>query len=147
MTKKTTLTHFALGAALMVGMTAGVFAQSTNGALPNGAIEGTVLDPSGALVPRALVTITNSAGFSRTLKSGATGSFEVPHLAPGSYSVSINATGFTPALEGVRVVSDKVTRENIKLGISVEQEIEVVADDSGAVDTQDDAAGTSADNR
>ena len=135
MTKKTTLTHFALGLTIMVGMTAGAVAQSTNGA-----IEGTVLDPSGALIPRAQVTITNSTGFSRTLKSGATGSFEVPHLAPGSYSISINATGFTPALAGVRVVSDKVSHENIKLGISVEQEIEVLADDSGAVDAQDDTA-------
>ena len=134
MTRKIALTHFALGLTLMVGMTAGAFAQSTNGALPNGTIEGTVLDPSGALIPRAEVTIANSTGFSRTLKSGATGSFEVPHLAPGSYSISINATGFTPALAGVQVVGDKVTHETVKLGISVEQEIEVLADDSGEVD-------------
>jgi hypothetical protein len=139
MTKKSTLTQFALGITLMA---AGALAQSTTGT-----IQGTVLDPSGALIPRAEVTITNSNGFSRKLKSGAAGSFEVPHLAPGSYSININATGFTPALEGVRVVGDKVTHENIKLGISVEQEIEVVADDSSAVDTQDDAVGASADNR
>jgi len=142
MTKKT-LTRFALGLTLMAS---GALAQSTN-AIPNGALQGTVFDPSGALIPRAQVTITNSTGFSRTLKSGATGSFSVPHLAPGNYSISINATGFTPALEGVRVVSDKVTHENVKLGISVEQEIEVVADDSGAVNAEDDAAGISADNR
>jgi hypothetical protein len=144
MTRKATLTRFVLGLTLMAGTTAAVFAQSTNGAILNGAIQGTVLDPSGALIPRAQVTITNAAGFSRTLKSGATGSFELQHLAPGSYSISINAAGFSPALEAARVASDKVTHENVKLGISVEQEIEVLADDAGK---QNDAADTSAGNR
>jgi hypothetical protein len=137
MTKQTSLISIALGVTAMLGMTALGLAQSANGT-PAGTIRGTVLDPSGALIPQAQVTITNASGFSRTLKSGAMGAFVAPHLAPGSYSVSINAAGFTPALEGgVRVVGDKVTQENVKLGISVEQEIEVVADDStGTTDAQ-----------
>jgi hypothetical protein len=109
----------------MLGMASTALAQSTNGS-----IQGTVLDPSGALVPRAQITVSNAAGFSRTLKSDATGNFDLPRLAPGSYSVSINATGFTPALEGgIQVVGSKTTREQIKLGISVNQEIEVSAND------------------
>jgi Carboxypeptidase regulatory-like domain len=139
---KNSLTHFALGLTLMFGVTAGVLAQSTSGV-----IQGTVLDPSGALVPRAQVTITNSTGFSRTLKSGATGGFEVQHLAPGIYSIGINAPGFTPALEGVHVTSDKVSHENIKLGMSVEQEIVVYADESGTTDPQGDTADSAAGNR
>jgi hypothetical protein len=127
MTKKNTLVQFSFGLPLMLSMAAALLAQPTNGT-----IRGTVLDPSGALVPGAQITITNETGFSRTLKSGATGSFEVPHLAPGSYSVSINASGFTPALEGgIQVVGDGVTEEKIKLGISVDSEIDVTADDTG----------------
>jgi len=125
MTKKNAATQFAFGLALTLGMAATGLAQSTNGT-----IQGTVLDPSGALVPQAQITITNTTGFSRTLKSGATGAFEVPHLTPGSYSVSINAMGFTPALEGIKVVGNKVTKDNIKLGISVFSEIDVNADDA-----------------
>jgi YbbR domain-containing protein len=129
MTKKTSLIHFALGVSFLLGMTGTVLAQSTNGS-----IRGTVLDPSGALVPRAQVTVSNASGFSRTLKSDATGNFDVAHLAPGSYSVSIQANGFTPALEGgVQVAGDKITREKIKLGISVNQEIEVSANDNDPV--------------
>jgi hypothetical protein len=127
MTKKNTVVRFALSLPLTLGMAATLLAQSTSGA-----IRGTVLDPSGALVPGAQITITSATGFSRTLQSGATGAFEVPHLAPGSYSVSIDATGFTPALEGgIQVSGNKVTQENIKLGISVDSEIEVTADDTG----------------
>jgi hypothetical protein len=137
MTNKTSLIRLALGTMLTLGMTGAVLAQSTRGS-----IRGTVLDPSGALVPGSQITVTNASGFSRTTRSSATGSFAVPNLAPGSYSVSINANGFTPALEGgVQVAGDKVTRENIKLGISVAQEIVVSAgedsDLSTAVDTPD----------
>jgi len=127
MTKKIAVAQLAFGLALTFGMAATGLAQSTNGM-----IQGTVLDPSGALVPQAQVTITNATGFSRTLRSSATGTFEVPRLAPGSYSVSINATGFTPALEGIEVRGNKVTKEDIKLGISVVSEVDVNADDADA---------------
>ncbi len=124
MTIKNNIVSLAFGLSILLSMAATALAQSTTGT-----IRGTVVDPSGALVPQAQITINNGAGFSRTLKSSPNGSFEVPHLAPGSYSVSINAMGFTPALDGgIQVLGDKVTKENIKLGISVDSEIDVNAD-------------------
>jgi protocatechuate 3,4-dioxygenase beta subunit len=69
----------------------------------------------------------------------------MPHLAPGSYSISIYATGFTPALEGdIYVEGDKVTRENIKPGISVDKVIEVLANDDGARGMQNDVSNATA---
>ena len=116
--------RFFLAATLTLGMTVSALAQAANGS-----IHGEVLDPSGALIPQAQVTVTNTDGFSQTLQSSSEGTFEVPNLAPGSYSVSVDAKGFTPALEGgIKVAADKVTDESIKLGISVEQEIEVTPD-------------------
>ena len=142
MTKKTAFIHFALGIAFTLGMTSTMLAQSTNGS-----IRGTVLDPSGALIPGAQVTVSTADGFSRAIKSGATGAFTVSHLAPGSYSVSINAVGFTPVLEGgIQVIADKVTRENIMLGISVNQEIEVSANGDDVANTQDVTSDVSANN-
>jgi Carboxypeptidase regulatory-like domain len=141
MTMKASLTHFALGVSMMVGMTAGAVAQTAT----KGEIRGTVTDASGAMVPRAQIVISNAAGFSRKLKSGAKGSFEVPQLAPGFYSVSINALGFSPALEGIRVAADKVSREDVTLGISLEQAVEVKADD--VVDAQEDGADAVVGNR
>lgn len=128
--------RFALGSVLAIGMTAAVPAQSTHGS-----IRGTVVDPSGALVPQSQITVTGANGFSRTTRTSATGRFAVSDLAPGSYSVSINANGFTPALDGgVEVTGDKVTRENIKLGISVNQEIVVSATADSDPSTADDAS-------
>ena len=118
-----TLRSIALGCTLIVGMTVTALAQSTEGG-----IRGTVVDPSGALIVSAQVTISNATGFTRTLKSDAEGAFEVENLAPGSYSINIDAVGFTPGLEGdVRVSQKKMTSETIKLGISVNQQIEVLA--------------------
>jgi hypothetical protein len=73
-------------------------------------------------------TVTSAAGMTRTMASDDEGVFEVAELASGSYSVSVEAAGFTPAMDGVTVVGDTVTRESVKLGISVSQDVEVFAD-------------------
>ena len=115
---------FALGLFLSLGMT-WAFAQSSHSS-----IRVLVLDPSGALIPKAQVIVTGGDGFTRTLESDDAGAFEVSNLAAGSYSVSINAAGFTPALAGVDVAEDKVAEESMTLGISVNQRIDVWANAS-----------------
>jgi hypothetical protein len=121
MISKSTRTLFSL-ATLTLALSASALAQSADGVL-----RGTVLDPSGALIPQAQITVSNADGFTRTLTSDPNGAFEVSHLAPGGYSISINANGFTPALDSIQVEGNKVANEDIKLGISVLQEIEVDA--------------------
>ena len=69
-------------------------AQETTGAL-----RGTVTDVNGAVVSGANVTITNEAtGASQTKQTTGDGIFEFSKLAPGSYTVTIEATGFKRAL-------------------------------------------------
>ncbi len=59
------------------------------------AILGTVVDPGGAQVAGATVTITQpSTGLSRTATTSADGSYEVRYLVPGEYVVEIRANGF-----------------------------------------------------
>jgi len=125
MTQKMTLMNLALGI-LALSVATATFAQSASGS-----IHGTVLDPSGALIPAAQVTVASTNGFTRTLTSDGSGAFEVSGLAPGSYSISISAAGFTPALDSLQLSGDEVAKEEVKLRISVDQEIEVTADDSG----------------
>lgn len=58
-------------------------------------ISGTVLDPQGAVVPGAKVTATNSAtGVQRSVNTTSTGNYTIPNLAPGTYSVKVEAKGF-----------------------------------------------------
>jgi hypothetical protein len=61
-----------------------------------GRIRGTVTDPSGAAMVGVQVTATNVAtGVSKTVTSGADGSYEVIQLpAPATYNVSARQSGF-----------------------------------------------------
>ena len=73
--------------------TASAFAQSLGNA---GTIEGTVVDPSGALVPKATVTLTNSVtGYRQTLESGQDGSFRLGNIPPNTYRLTASAPGFS----------------------------------------------------
>ncbi len=76
--------------AVCTGSTA-LNAQSTT----QGAISGSVLDTSGAAIPGAKITITNSAtNATITLVADASGFFKAPLLEPGDYTVSVVAPNF-----------------------------------------------------
>ncbi len=56
---------------------------------------GTVTDASGAVVPNAKVTITETqTSVVHTEQTNASGNYIVPNLPPGIYAVSVEATGF-----------------------------------------------------
>jgi hypothetical protein len=56
---------------------------------------GTVTDASGATVPGAQVTVTNTGtGYSRNVQSGAQGEYRLEFLPIGNYTVQISASGF-----------------------------------------------------
>jgi hypothetical protein len=72
------------------------FASSAHGQGTEGNITGAVTSPDGALIPNAKVTVTNEAThFSRTVLSDSKGSYFVADLNPGTYTVTIDAPGFT----------------------------------------------------
>src|SRR5579862_7605625 len=57
-----------------------------------GSLVGTVTDPTGAVIPNASVTITDSqTGVSREEKTDGSGRYSVANLAPGTYSVRVTA--------------------------------------------------------
>ena len=61
----------------------------------SGEISGRVVDASGAVIPGGNVTLTNQeTGEQRVSQADSTGLFSFPSIQPGTYSVSIKATGF-----------------------------------------------------
>ncbi len=61
-------------------------------------ILGNVTDPSGAALPNAAVTVTNTAtNVSVDVKTTESGAYTVPQLGPGTYSVTIKVQGFQTA--------------------------------------------------
>ena len=62
----------------------------------NGSVRGRVTDAAGAVVPQAKVTVTNNGtGFSRSLNTGEDGLFVFPNLPLGTYTVTVEKTGFS----------------------------------------------------
>ncbi len=59
-------------------------------------ITGTVTDATGAVIPGATVTATNTAtGLTRTVQSTGTGAYTLPQLPVGTYTVKVSDKGFT----------------------------------------------------
>jgi hypothetical protein len=61
----------------------------------SGTISGTVTDPSGAVIANAKVVVHNDdTGVQRTLTTSGIGTFTAPAIPIGSYTVSVDASGF-----------------------------------------------------
>jgi hypothetical protein len=60
-----------------------------------GSILGTVRDASGAVVPGATVTVTDTGkGTTSTKQTDTEGNYSVPYLLPGTYDISVEMKGF-----------------------------------------------------
>lgn len=69
-------------------------------------ITGYVLDQSQSSVPNATIVITNEAtNASTTVKSNEVGSYRSPTLQPGTYSITVEVTGFKKLVRSGVVVS------------------------------------------
>lgn len=82
-------------------------------------IEGTVTDPTGAVVPDAVVEIVQvDTGVRWASTTRATGSFVVSALPPGVYRVSVRRPGFkTSVVEGVRLDAGAVAVVDLALAV------------------------------
>lgn len=112
-----------IGCILLAGV--GLFAQSERGT-----ISGLVQDSSGAVVPAARVTITNTATNAQfTTNSTDAGDYTAPNLAAGQYSVRVEKEGFKPALR-TNVTLNAASSVRVDVGLEVgtaEQAIEISA--------------------
>src|ERR1700736_2908884 len=96
-----------------------------------GTILGTVTDPSGAVVAGAKVAAKNVAtGLERTTETSADGSYALPELPIGTYTVTVVETGFqTFVATGVTV--DVASERRVDAGMKpgeVAMKVEVSAD-------------------
>src|SRR5438128_23229 len=72
-----------------------LLANTASGQAAYGNIIGSVTDPSGAAVPDAKVTATDTAkGVVYTAKTNPAGYYSVNNLTPGKYKVVVEAQGF-----------------------------------------------------
>jgi hypothetical protein len=95
-----------------------------------GAVEGTVKDSTGAVVPNATVRLQGNA-FDRTVTSDSEGFFRVQQVPPGTnYTITIGAGNFKPFVQNNIIVQlGQSTPIDSALSTTVEAVVEVTADD------------------
>jgi hypothetical protein len=96
-----------------------------------GTINGTVADPTGAVVPGTHVVIKNlDTGQIREVMTGYTGGYNAPFLPLGRFTVSADHPGFKQVTqEGITLTADQVATVNLTLVVGQTQEhVEVSAD-------------------
>ena len=96
-----------------------------------GSLYGTVTDTSGAVIPNALVTVTDvGKGVSVTATSNGSGNYLVEHLIPDSYDIKIAAPGFQAfQTRAIRVDADTSPRVDARLKVGAsDQTVEVRSD-------------------
>jgi hypothetical protein len=125
------------------------FALPASAQIDRGAIVGTVLDASGAVVRQANVTVTNKdTGVALTTPVNDAGEYQVLALIPGTYSVKVSAQGFETTLrEGIVVhVQDRLSLNfSLKVGTVLEQV--VVTEAEPLLQTQTADVGSVVDTR
>lgn len=106
---------------LLLAVASSLFAQTAG----TGALTGTVTDATGAVVPNATVTATNSdTGQVRTAKTGGDGAYSLNLLPPGTYKVNFTANGFkTAEINGVKinVTETPILNRTLEIGAQTDQ--------------------------
>ncbi|HEV2387893.1 MAG TPA: carboxypeptidase-like regulatory domain-containing protein [Candidatus Acidoferrales bacterium] len=132
------------GVILLLALTlapAAAFAQSAT----TGLVSGTVLDPSGAAIPGAKVSLEQSGtSLALTAQTGATGRYVFPAVTPGDYTLRVAATGFqTGVIAGVHVDVQKSYTQDIQLKVGqTSQTVEVTATTGAVLQTTSATVGT-----
>jgi hypothetical protein len=122
---------------------AGLYAQTT------AQINGTVRDQSGAVLPSAEITATQTAtGAVRAVTSDETGSFILPNLPIGPYMLEVSLPGFRTYVQTgivLQVGSSPVVNATLEVG-QITDTVEVQAD-AALVETRSTGVGTVIDNQ
>ena len=129
---KTALSPFALLLIILIS-------QSLFGQVTSGTISGFVKDPSGAYVKGASVTAENPTnGLTRTVTTSDSGEFVFPGLYPGTYTIKVEAQGFSKMEKSGFVLSaaGKLDAGELTLSMGAATESVNVTADAGQVQLQ-----------
>lgn len=124
-------------AALFLGLLS-CFCSAPLFAQQQATINGTVTDPSGATIPGAQVTVTNSAtGVSHTVTTNSDGAYQIPQLEIGSYNVKVTSSGFKSYQQtGVILNVSATVRVDAKLELGQASESVTVSAEAVQVQTE-----------
>ena len=127
------------GVALMMALFASPLAigQVQQTATGTASVRGTVTDQTGAVVPGAAVTLTNTTGFKKDLQTDEKGDYSFTHLAAGTYVLSITAPNFAvKAFDQIALTDQELSFDATLEPASEKTEVSVEASSVGKVETE-----------
>ena len=98
---------------------------------PTASLHGVVADPSGAVIPGAIVTVKNPGAQPVSAKTDGSGAYEIKGLQPGKYTVSVAAKGFSVVAQEIEIAAGENHKVDFALEISAQQ-AEIVVEGEGA---------------
>lgn len=112
-----------------------------------GAVRGTVIDPSGAVIPNASIVLKEPATGVEVRRSATdtSGNFEFSDIKPGAYRLSCEANGFKPSLvDGIVLEAGQIRRIDVSMmvgavaqeAVTVTAGIALVNTDSGTISAE-----------
>ena len=116
---------------------ASLLAQSTGG------LRGQVLDPSGAAIPNAAISVSGPNRAAKTAATDESGNFTLAGLAPGDYTIRATAPGFAPFESKLNVADGRMTTLDIGMTVTLERQEVTVSETQTAqvrVDPSQNAA-------
>jgi hypothetical protein len=122
---------------LAVLVITGLLAIPASAQVLYGSLVGAIDDPSGSIVPKASVTITNRAtGVTRSTTSDEQGRFSLLNVLPGTYDLKVTAAGFrTTNRTDIEIAINSVARQDIRLEVGAVNEQVTVEASAAALQT------------
>ena len=109
-----------------------VLAQGTNGTLT-----GQVVDPSGAAIPEASITLTNvGTSFPQTVTTDGTGIYVFKLVQPGNYMLTVVARGFAKYVQqGIVIDANVNATQNVSMKLGSSSQTVSVTANAELIDT------------
>src|SRR5215469_4212457 len=107
--------------------------------IQNGQFNGTVTDPSGAAIPNAKITVTNTAtNLSLSTTTNASGVFTIKELPPGTYNMTAEVSGFrTLHNANLTLNAGTIQRVDFKMALGQATEVVEVTGQAAVVNVED----------
>ena len=125
-----------------------ILVVGADGQTTNGNIQGTVLDPQGAVVTGATVTGRNmDTGLSVSATTSSAGVFALSNLPPGRYAVTVEAAGMKKyTRNGITVATNSTVGLDINLQVGSTTDSVTVTADAAQLETETSDIGTTVPN-
>jgi hypothetical protein len=110
-------------------------------------VRGTVTDQSGSVLPGATVVIANNESkITRTATTGEAGDYRFLSLPPGTYTLSVTASGFARSEQtGLQLLVDTPATANVQLRVGAANESVTVTSETPVLNLVDASLGNSFD--